>query len=516
MLRHAGLIVVMLVIPACAPRTPVVTPEMLAVQRVAEADALVLAGCFDCLEQALAAYEQARVVPATAAAGTAGAVRAAALRSIRARELGLTDSGYLRRAQELAATRPELQKTMAPLLEVAAAMPMQSGGQRGTQVASDAQITATAAAWRNREAWTERLRGRANEDALTAYLFLAFGCSYDTPTRDAVASWLDHVSVWREVPLMKFRTATCGNYDALTLDSLLAADTRFLEANYFLGLRAILGGKLDEAADQLQRAYAWRAQWPGVTHSIANVHLTAEDFDQAILFFDRTIELSPDHPDALLGKAKALTYLGRSADAIATLDQLLALERWYVGDARYWRAVNEVQLARHQEAWDDVELAGKLLVNAQVPKLAGVIAYHLKQLETARAKFEESKGRNPQDCETAYYLGVVLGDLRSWAQVSPILVEAADCLQSSNQQLRQEIDSLRASEDSLVRKARQIAKREQTITQQERMLATSWFNTAVAYYNLQQKAEAQQFAEKVASDQQFGERAREILNRVRP
>ena len=47
------------------------------------------------------------------------------------------------------------------------------------------------------------------------------------------------------------------------------------------------------------------------------------------------------------------------------------------------------------------------------------------------------------------------------------------------------------------------------------MLATSWFNIAVAYYNLSRKAEARQFAEKVADDEQFGERAREILSFVK-
>ncbi len=48
------------------------------------------------------------------------------------------------------------------------------------------------------------------------------------------------------------------------------------------------------------------------------------------------------------------------------------------------------------------------------------------------------------------------------------------------------------------------------------MLVTSWFNPAVAYYNLQRNAEARQFAHKVASDEQFGERAREILARLKP
>jgi hypothetical protein len=46
------------------------------------------------------------------------------------------------------------------------------------------------------------------------------------------------------------------------------------------------------------------------------------------------------------------------------------------------------------------------------------------------------------------------------------------------------------------------------------MIATSWYNTAVAYYSLSRKDEARQFAEKVAADDQFGDRAKEILARL--
>jgi hypothetical protein len=46
------------------------------------------------------------------------------------------------------------------------------------------------------------------------------------------------------------------------------------------------------------------------------------------------------------------------------------------------------------------------------------------------------------------------------------------------------------------------------------MLATSWFNTAVAYFNLEQPSDARAFAEKVEADEQFGARARELLARL--
>lgn len=66
------------------------------------------------------------------------------------------------------------------------------------------------------------------------------------------------------------------------------------------------------------------------------------------------------------------------------------------------------------------------------------------------------------------------------------------------------------------RKTRQIARREHQMAAAGRMLATSFFNTAVAYFNLSQFHEARSFASKVADDDQFAERARELLKRLVP
>jgi hypothetical protein len=154
------------------------------------------------------------------------------------------------------------------------------------------------------------------------------------------------------------------------------------------------------------------------------------------------------------------------------------------------------------------------LINAQVPKLAGLIAYRRQQLDVSRAKFEESRLRNPNDCETSFYLGVVLAEQRSWTPTADVLLDAARCLEGNEIAYREEIASIQGSSDPPARKAGKIARREQYIAKGRRQLATSWFDIAVAYYNLSRKTEARQFAEKVADDELFGERAREIMARL--
>ncbi|HEV3060419.1 MAG TPA: hypothetical protein VGY48_19400 [Vicinamibacterales bacterium] len=480
--------------------------------RLAAADAQVRAGCFDCLVSAFLEYTALQST-AVASPAAIGAARAAALLAIRERELGTEDSGYLVRARELAAAAPPVGRALGDLLEIADTLPVRGAGR---QLSDDVELRRMQAAYRNRDAWTDELRQRADQDALSAYVSLAFNCAYVPSAQHAVEQWLADVPAWRDTPLVTMKAATCGiNSDRASLEHLLAADPRFVEIHYFVSLAFAFTGRIDDAMEHLLKAYAWRNRWPAVTSSLGADYTALEEFQQAVDFFDRTLAVVPRDPDALLNKAKALTYAGRYTESLATVDTLLTQARWLVGDARYWRALNESQLGRLDEAWDDVELAAKLLVNAEVPKLAGIVAYRRKEIDVSRAKFELSRQRNPDDCETGFYLGVVLGEQAQWPRAADVLVETANCLEQVELTLKKEIDDIRASTQPPERRARLIAKREQQIATDRRMIATCWYNTAVSYFSVSRKDDARTFAEKVAADEQFGERARELLARLR-
>jgi len=96
-----------------------------------------------------------------------------------------------------------------------------------------------------------------------------------------------------------------------------------------------------------------------------------------------------------------------------------------------------------------------------------------------------------------------------------VLVATSQCLEGWEQEYNSEIERLRASNDPPRRVERQILRRQQQIADARRKMATSWFNVAVAYYQLARKDDARQYAERVAEDEQFGERARELLSRLR-
>ena len=481
---------------------------------MAAAAALVRAGCLDCLIEALRAYEALRSVPAVAVEATAGAARTATLVAIRERELGLEDSGALTEARQLAASSPELSAALSLPIEVADTL---AGRGAGSQIVSDAQMLAAGPAFRNRIEWTESLRVRADENELSAYLWLAFNCTYNSPTDAVIETLNESVPAWRDTSLIRFKIATCTAFRTPALKELLEGDPRFLEVTYYLGLAAMIQGDLDGADAQFERAYTWRSRWARVANTRGTVFMTAEEFERAAGFYDRALEVVPDYPEALLGKVRALTFAGRYRDALAATDVLLALERWYVGDARYWRAMNEMQLEQNDAAWDDIERAARLITNAEVPKLAGIIAVRRQQLAVARAKFEEARQRDESDCEVPFYLGTVLVEQRDWARSAEAFISASGCFDRWQETIEGQMAHIRAGAAAGVlseRQARQIARREQLLAGLTRMRATSWFNTAAACFNLTRYMEARQYAMQLLDDPQFGERARDLVSRI--
>jgi tetratricopeptide (TPR) repeat protein len=470
-------------------------------------------GCLECLIDAYGEYDLLRAFAYARDAATTGAVRAAALIARRQRELGMIDDGYLQRARSLVSNAPAVPAWIATVLDVLDVLPATGGGVMRTPT-SDLDLERQRQLRLNFDAWRARLREAASLDELGAYAWLSLACGASEMRDLTIEEIFEPAARFRETPLVALKRATCRRIAPERLQALVDANPRFKEVNYWLGLGAIGDSKLDEADKRLEAAYAWRQQWPTVTQSIANVAMTSEEFQRSLAFYDRTLDLEPHAVDALLGRIRALTYLGRSVDAIETADRLIA-ERWFVGDARYWRALNESELERNDDAWVDVEEAAKLLINADVPKLAGLIAYRRHDLELSRTKFTLAHARNGNDCETYFSLGVVDAELRDWQATTEVLIGAAKCLEVNETSYQREIASIEASEDPPARKAAKIARRQQYIAKGRRQMATSWFDIAVACYNLSRKADAQQYAEKVVDDEQFGARARDLLTRLR-
>jgi tetratricopeptide (TPR) repeat protein len=493
---------------ACGPKTARVDPAIAGRTTLRQADANLRAGCFDCLVEALKQYEATRAIPALAVEATTGGVRAAALLALRERELGTTDSGYLEKARELLKAVPAIESDVVPQLDLIDALPWRGG--MGESRRSGAAI----AIFRNREERVEGLRRTANRDVLSAYVWVAYACESGVARAMDATALSTAIPSFEDTHLIEYVLATvCGTSRPSALHDLVESESRYKETAFYDGLRATSARKLDDADARYREAYAWRKTWPATTLALANVAMTAEDFQTAHGFYDETLALAPMFPDALLGKVRALTYLSRHEDAMAVADELIALGR-YPGDAHYWKAYNELSLERYDPAWLDIEAADRSLINSDVPKLAGIIAINRHEIDVAMQRLEISKQRNPNDCQTLYYLHLVFADQRKWPETVGGAVTAAGCLDAAEAGLRAQIEEIRQSDGSDARKARQIAVRERQIASGVRMRATCWFNAAVGSYNTRRADDARLYAAKLDGDAQYGERARDLVSQL--
>jgi len=324
----------------------------------------------------------------------------------------------------------------------------------------------------------------------------------------------------RDVPLLAYKSATaCGLTASEPLEALLAVEPRFREIQYHLGLFA-LGGQTSHAPDleaadaRFRAAYDWRQDWPTLTLAIANVAMSAEDFPRAFEFYNRTLGMATNDPEALAGTIRALTYANRHQEAIAAADRLIATGH-NPGEAHYWRAMNFARLKDDEQAWVDIEQAASALANADVPKLAGILAINRRDFATARARLELARTRRPGDCETSYYLQAVASEQRDWDAAATAAAESGACFDTEELNIQQELATVRAAIMAPERRSRLIARREQQLASGARMRATAWFNAAAANFNLSRADEARRFAEKVADDVFYGDRAKSLLERLK-
>lgn len=506
-------------VPAASPAPPAVDSTPDRGGELSAAVHLARRGCYDCLIEALAAFSSLRDDRRVGEEARGWGVRTAVLLAVRENELGLVRRPFIDEARELlgpvGTASPEL-PGLVELGELLATSP--PGASRAA--ATDRQLQSLLRVLRTQDQWEGVMRKLMPQDLLASYLWIGLVCG---PYGSALPDYDRRQAVLGdtlEVPLLAYKHTTgCGLTTPEPAAALLAADPDFREINYHLGLHALgVQGQttpdLDSADAFFQLAYAWRQDWPSLTIAVGNVAMIGEDFPRAFDFYTRTLTLAPDDPEALAGTIRALTYEDRHTEAIAAADRLVATGI-NPGEAHYWRALNFARLKEDDRAWADVERASDGLANADVPKLAGIIAINRREYTVARDRLELARRRRRDDCEVAFYLQSVLAQQREWDAAAQVAAEAGSCFELEEEQLRRELDEVRTAPMAEDRRARQIARREQQLASDARMRVTSWFNAAVASVNLSRPADARRFAEKVAADEQFRDRARALLEQIK-
>jgi tetratricopeptide (TPR) repeat protein len=507
-----------LVALSCATRTPARSARSAPppAADLARADTLVSRGCYACLREAQGIYSTLRDRGYQPALTGPRLLKTMMLMAAREGELGLAEAPSLEQARALAAVviLPD-----GPLyLDVIGALPPAGGGR--STYRDGLRIEQFAAHRAHLNEWSERLLAAAPADPLAAYLLVGLTCSFsfayseDTAKQAAAAAGLHPEALG-----LRYRLANCrsprDDASASTLADLLARAPRFAEVEFDLGQRALGDGRLLESERRLTTALDAFPTLVAAAVSLGEIATILEEFDRSLQFYERALALSGEHREALLGKTRALSYLGRHQEAIASADTMIALGTWFVGDAYYWRAWNLQQLRQSARAWSDVEAARRYLVNAQVLQLSGVLAYDRGDLDRARQDFEGVLERSEGACSAAYYLGRIHSDRRQWNEAAARFSQTETCCAKTARDIAQRVAEIQSSPATIERKTRLLAGQERQAAENRRTDMTAAYNAAVSFFNNGAMDLAARRAERVLDDEQWGERARDLIARAR-
>ena len=347
----------------------------------------VRAGCLDCLIDAYRAISScsARLPSAAESAATAGARSAArALIALRQRELGMIDEGYSQRARSMllgnghpAGVAAHGRSTSSTFLPVGGVTRHADQRPRSrSQLRAALEPRRAGAATLRDLASTERIQ-RLRLAGVRVRQRNARRCRSTrsfAPTADVQRRAADSRSKASDLPQPRGLRPCASCRPAIRGSSRTKYHARIVRRQ-----------PADHRAGQARRSGSAVRTTPTPggrggrrsRQSIANVAMTGRGIRDARRC--STIgrwRSSRTRSTPLLGDVKALTCILAERSTPSRRSICCSASAGIVGDARYWRALNESELERIDDGVGPTSrLAAKLLVNAEVPKLAGLIAY---------------------------------------------------------------------------------------------------------------------------------------------
>jgi tetratricopeptide (TPR) repeat protein len=390
------------------------------------------------------------------------AFEAAALLSLRSKELGLPFEAWLDKARE----RAPLNASSPVYLEIIAAVPPEAmSGVREAMVELKARMQARASL----SAWRETLQSGDASDVFRAYLDISLVCAFGRLRQDE-QSFTEPLAPVARTPIYQYRLGICDNTYAARLEALRRADAEFVDADFALGRYALEDPLNPDPETALRYLESARAAFPGspaIPAMIGDVHRAWEDWAPALVAYDAALGVSPEHPEAMLGRTISLSRLMRPAEAIETATRMIDLGQWRIGEAYYWRAWNRLLLDEYQLARSDADSARALMANAALFVLSGTIEWRLRRLESAEQEFTQALTMDLGECEAAFNLGVVRDELGRSREALAAFRQARQCYDLSIKVRRETISTIWSGRGTDTAKARAAAVHERVLTDLE-------------------------------------------------
>lgn len=495
-------------LPSPGPPPP---PEI--EERLAEAETLLFRGAYVTIREAARIYSEAYAYPSIRDRVAAPFFRSLLLLALREGEMGVPRTRTLDAARRVFENNPSL-AGYRPLLDMAELVP---GKSRGIVRDIDTSFVAASSRREAREriaVMEENLEARAFNDEFLAYVFTAWKCSqgiFSERRIDPAA----YAEAFPESILLMYRNAVCGGEDPDALKDILAREPEFFEAHFHLGEEALRRGAVLEAESHLLRAYEKIPGSPQILILLAALTFATEEFERSLEFYNRTLQIEPGYRDALLGKGVCLSAMERHEEAIAVLEENLAMGFWLVGESHYWIAWNLSALNRTEEAVENIEEAkGRLPTNTEVFALSGRLNLDLGRLDKAAADFLEALEYGPGNADAMFGLGNVRARERTWLESAEWFEKAAAATEAAVRAARSRLGEIERADLAQERKARMRAKQQRRIENLSEALAGAWYGAAAGYANAGETQKALSAAEKAAAHPAYKERAEALTGKL--
>ena len=500
---------------ACAPVARVESAPSPDIQmKIADAAVQAARGCYVGFKNALGAYQELYARPALRPRIASPYLRTLLLMMIREREVGILNPADYPRASAVIRENPSL-RSMQPLFDVADGLAARTRG-----IMQDIDPVAAKRLYEDvlRQVQPD-LRAKALGDAFYAYLYAAFFTGYGLYAEKKDEFVADLLARYPESVLMKYKRAIYPRSNPDALQALVQAEPEFYEACYNLGELAIGAQTLLEAEKYFLRAYAGLPESPQVTIYLGSIYLATEEYEKSLEYYDRTIALSPQYRDALLGKGICLSTMGRYTEALAPLNKIVELQFYMLGESHYWLAWNYHALKDDATAEAEIEQSKpRLPTNSEAYGLSGTIALDRGELAKAEKEFLDALKYNGANTEALFGLGRLYAQKEMWKESAGYYETSALIFEGNEGAIAEKIDQIRKSMLSEERKARLLAKKDQQMKITQATKATAFYDAAASCFNTRDaglKTKAADLAIRAAAHPQTKEKAEALLKQIK-
>ena len=281
--RTIPALLTLIFLSCCAPKEAVKTAPSIAApvldDKATQAEVFFKKGCYIGFKKAIEIYEQLYAQRATKNKVLVPFMKALILMSVRQKELGLLDDGYIQRARDVVRDNSSL-RGFTPTIDLADAMPPKTRGiMRDIDVKGTVKVVADVL---KNVQFKDDMKLKAQADDYYAYLYVTFFTSFDRylEQREELASF---TKLYPDSILFKYKNATAElREDPKLLEALAGADPEFTEAYYHLGELALKAQNLVEAENCFLRAFEGIPESPQVTIYLASIYTATEEFEKSL------------------------------------------------------------------------------------------------------------------------------------------------------------------------------------------------------------------------------------------